>query len=108
LRSPNGWFDPNAFVVPPHGTLGNLGRNILDGPGLSEVDLSLFKDTKLSERLDLQFRAEAFNLFNTANFNTPNLIAFTSATAPPSTTAGVITSTTTTSRQIQLALKLIW
>ena len=108
LRSPNGWFDPNAFAVPPNGTLGNLGRNILDGPGLSEVDLSLFKDTKLSERLDLQFRAEAFNLFNTANFNTPNLIAFTSATAPPSTTAGVITSTTTTSRQIQLALKLIW
>jgi hypothetical protein len=43
-----------------------------------------------------------------ANFNTPNLIAFTSATAPPSTTAGVITSPATTSRQIQLALKLIW
>jgi hypothetical protein len=108
LSSPNGWFDPSAFVVPRNGTLGNLGRNILDGPGLSEVDLSLVKDTKLSERLDLQFRAEAFNLFNTANFNTPNLIAFTSATAPPSTTAGVITSTTTTSRQLQLALKLIW
>jgi hypothetical protein len=68
----------------------------------------LFKDTKLSERLDLQFRAEAFNLFNTANFNTPNLITFTSASARPSTTAGVITSTATTSRQIQLALKVIW
>jgi hypothetical protein len=108
LRSPNGWFDPNAFIVPPNGTLGNLGRNTLDGPGLSEVDLSLFKDTKLWEKLDLQFRAEAFNLFNTANFNTPNLITFTSASARPSTTAGVITSTATTSRQIQLALKVIW
>lgn len=106
--SPNRWFNPNAFLVPPNGTYGNLGRNVLDGPGLSEVDLSLMKDIHLSERLNLQFRAEAFNVFNTANFNTPNLITFTSATAPPSTTAGVITSTATTSRQLQLALKMVW
>ncbi|HXE14786.1 MAG TPA: carboxypeptidase-like regulatory domain-containing protein [Bryobacteraceae bacterium] len=106
--SPNRWFNPNAFVVPPNGTYGNLGRNVLDGPGLSEVDLSLMKDMRLSERWNLQFRAEAFNVFNTANFNTPNLITFTSANAPPSTTAGVITSTATTSRQLQLALKVLW
>lgn len=102
------WFNPAAFVVPPNGTYGNLGRNVLNGPGLSEVDLSLMKDTRVKERLDVQFRAEAFNVFNTANFNTPNLITFTSATAPASGTAGVITSTATTSRQLQLALKLIW
>jgi hypothetical protein len=107
-RNPNRWFNPNAFVVPPNGTYGNLGRNVLDGPGLSEVDFSLMKDMRLSERWNLQFRAEAFNVFNTANFNTPNLITFTSATAPPSTTAGVITSTATTSRQLQFALKLLW
>lgn len=106
--SPNRWFNPNAFVVPPNGTYGNLGRNVLDGPGLSEVDLSLMKNMRLSERWNLQFRAEAFNVFNTANFNTPNLITFTSATAPPSTTAGVITSTATTSRQLQFALKVLW
>jgi hypothetical protein len=106
--SPNRWFNPNAFVVPPNGTYGNVGRNVLDGPGLSAVDLSLMKDLRLNERFDLQFRAEAFNVFNTANFNTPNLITFTSATAPPSTTAGVITSTATTSRQLQFALKLLW
>ena len=106
--SPNRWFNPNAFIVPPNGTYGNLGRNVLDGPGLSGVDLSLMKNIRLSERWNFQFRAEAFNIFNTANFNTPNLITFTSAIAPPSTTAGAITSTATTSRQLQFALKVLW
>ena len=56
----------------------------------------------------MQFRAEFFNIFNRANFGTPNAVVFTSATAAPSPTAGVITSTSTTSRQIQFGLKLLW
>ena len=60
----------------------------------------------LRERLSLQFRAEIFNLLNRANFNTPNLIAFTPSGL--SGTAGAITSTSTTARQVQFALKLLW
>ena len=106
--NPNEFFNPNAFVVPANGTYGNVGRNAFTGPGLTTLDVSLMKTTKLSERLALQLRGEAFNILNHANFNTPNLIVFSSATAPPSGSAGVITSTSTSSRQLQVAVKLIW
>jgi hypothetical protein len=66
----------------------------------------LLKDTRLRERLNLQFRAEFFNLLNHADFNTPNLITLTPTGISPS--AGVITSTSTTSREIQFGLKLLW
>jgi len=105
---PNGYFNPNAFIQPLPGTYGNAGRNILQGPGLAETNVSVAKKISLSERLDLQFRSEFFNLFNRANFNTPNPVVDASATGGPSPTAGVITSTSTTSRQIQLGLKLLW
>ncbi len=108
LGAPSRWFNPSAFVVPPNGTYGNLGRDVLYGPGLAELDLALVKDSRLTEKLDVQFRAEAFNLANQPSFNTPNLIVFTAPTAAPSPTAGVITSTATTSRHLQLALKLLW
>jgi hypothetical protein len=105
---PNQYFNPNAFIQPLPGTYGNAGRNILQGPGLAETDLSLSKKLSLSERLNAQFRAEFFNVFNHTNFNTPNPVVYASATGGPSPTAGVITSTSTTSRQIQLGLKLLW
>jgi hypothetical protein len=112
LGKPSQWFDPNAFLPPPpnSGFYGNLGRNTLIGPGLATWDISGFKTTTLHERLALQFRAEIFNLVNRANFNTPNLITFTASgiTTKTSGTAGAITSTSTSSRQIQFGLKLIW
>jgi hypothetical protein len=85
-----------------------VGRDTLIGPGVSELDFSILKNTILTERLKLQFRAEFFNILNAVNFNTPNTVVFTSATSAPSPTAGVITGTSTTSRQIQFALKLVW
>lgn len=112
LGKPSQWFNPNAFLAPPanSGFYGNLGQNTLIGPGLATWDFSAFKTTTLHERLALQFRAEIFNLLNRANFNTPNLITFTSSTSGTKTsgTAGAITSTSTTSRQIQFGLKLLW
>jgi len=110
LGSPNEWFNPNAFLAPPasSGFYGNLGRDTLIGPGLATWDLSFLKNTPIRERLNLQFRAELFNLLNRANFNTPNAVVFTSATSGVSPTVGVITSTSTTSRQIQFGLKLLW
>ena len=83
--------------------------NVLQGPGLAELDLSASKKFFLTERWNLQFRAELFNLFNRANLNTPNPVVFaTAAPAAASPTAGVISSTTTTSRQVQFGLKLLW
>ncbi len=108
IGSRSEYFNPNAFVVPANGTYGNVGRDTLTGPGIAELDVSALKATRISERINLQFRAEFFNVLNHANFGIPNAIAFTSASATPAPTAGVITSTSTTSRQIQLGLKLLF
>ena len=111
LGKPNQWFNPNAFLAPANtaangGFYGNVGRDTLIGPGLATWDFSVLKDTRIRERLNLQFRAEIFNLLNRANFNLPNAVVFTPSGVSP--TAGVITSTSTTSRQIQFGLKLLW
>jgi hypothetical protein len=108
IGSPPQWFNPDAFLQPPpnSGFYGNLGRDTLIGPGLGTWDFSAVKNTALRERLTLQFRSEIFNLLNRANFNTPNLIVFTPSGV--SGTAGAISSTTTTSRQVQFGLKLLW
>jgi hypothetical protein len=88
------------------GFYGNVGRDTLIGPGLATWDFSVLKDTRIRERLNLQFRAEIFNLLNRANFNQPNAVVFTPSGVSP--TAGIITSTSTTSRQVQFGLKLLW
>jgi hypothetical protein len=105
--NPNQWFNPAAFVAPAFGTYGNLGRGTFRGPGLAALDMSLFKDFAVVERMHLQFRAEMFNVLNHANFAAPNAIVFsTPPTVSPS--AGLITSTVTQSRQMQFGLKLIF
>ncbi len=106
--NPAQWFNPTAFLEPPanSGFFGNLGRDTLIGPGLAVWDFSAIKDTAIRESIKLQFRAELFNILNRANFNTPNLITFTPSGV--SGTAGAITSTSTTSRQVQFGLKLLW
>ncbi|MGA3295708.1 MAG: carboxypeptidase regulatory-like domain-containing protein [Candidatus Acidiferrales bacterium] len=114
LGKPGEWFNPNAFLTEPNngGFYGNLGRDSLLGPGLATWDFSVMKQTPIHERLNLQFRAEIFNILDRANFNTPNLIV---AILPPGSTipqanpsAGAITSTSTTARQVQFGLKLLW
>jgi hypothetical protein len=111
LGNPNQWFNPAAFLAPANtpangGFYGNVGRDTLIGPGLATWDFSVLKDTRIRERLNLQFRAEIFNFLNRANFNQPNAVVFTPSGVSP--TAGVITSTSTTSRQVQFGLKLLW
>ena len=102
--SPNRWFNPAAFVLPTAGTYGGLGRGTYDGPGLASLDVSLLKNTFIAERINLQFRVEAFNLLNHSNFGTPNAIVF--AGTNPSSSAGLITTAATFPRQIQFGLKL--
>lgn len=106
LGNPNQWFNPQAFILPTAGTYGNLGRGVYSGPGLADVDASLFKTTAITERANLQFRAEFFNVLNHANFGPPNTTVFSSGAI--SSSAGLITTTATTSRQIQFGLKLIF
>ena len=94
------WFDLAAFTTQAQFTYGNSGRNILDGPGNRNLDLSLAKSFALTEKFRLQFRAESFNATNTANFGFPgaNLNA-----------AGVGTITNADEpRRVQFALKLIF
>jgi hypothetical protein len=104
--SPVGFLNPAAFLRQATG-FGNAGRNILRSPGFEDIDFSIAKTTTIKERAALQFRAEAFNLFNHPNFGQPtNNLA--------STAFGQILSTRTTrgdlgsSRQLQLGLKLIF
>lgn len=104
-------FAPNGVTAP--GTcsnlLGNGGRNEIYGPGLVDFDFSVVKDTKIGERLDVQFRAEMFNIFNHVNFNPPlvnNVLFNQDGSVNPA--AGALDSTATTSRQVQFALKLIF
>jgi hypothetical protein len=109
----------NANCDPARGTYpqcfnlaGNAGRNILTGPGLSNLDFSVIKDSRISEKLSVQFRAEAFNIFNRANFAVPvtpdNTDIFDSHGAALTETAGLLTSTTTTAREIQFGVKFLW
>lgn len=100
------WFNPNAFVLPAAGTWGNLGRGVFSGPGLADIDFSVFKNTTLSERVSLQFRTEFFNLLNRTNLGTPNATVFSGSSFSP--TAGLITTLATTPRQVQFGLKLIF
>ena len=96
-------FNPQAFVLPPAGTFGNVSRGSLTGPGLVNVDTSVFKKFSLNERMNVQLRVEAFNILNHTNFFYPNAIVFQGRNY--SQTAGQITAAAT-SRQLQLALKL--
>ena len=106
---------PSQANQPPNFTLlGNAGRNILIGPGLSNFDMSLFKNNpvkRVSETFNVQFRLEVFNIFNRPNFAPPTdngQNALFDGSGNPIGGAGVLDTTTTTSRQIQFALKVIW
>lgn len=95
---------------------GNAGRNNMVGPGLTNLDFSIFKNNyirRISENFNIQFRAEFFNILNRANFAQPELSLgntdiFDANGNPATTTAGLLTSTVTDSREIQFALKVIW
>lgn len=99
-QSEAAWFNTAAFVVPPFGSFGNAGRNILEGPGFATFNTSLVKNISATERLNVQFRTEFFNLFNRTNYSLPdNFVG--------SPTFGRITSSGEP-RHIQFGLKLLW
>ena len=111
------WYDATAFVLPPLNesgpgrVYGNLGRMTVIGPGIATLDLSFFKNNfipSIAEDFNIQFRAEFFNILNHTNLGHPSFSRVINSSGVPSPTAGRITSTNTTSRNIQLAIKLLW
>jgi hypothetical protein len=131
--NPNHYIKTECFAIPTAPTLafwqancvgpaypqcfnlrGNAGRNTLIGPGVSELDFSLFKNNyvkRISERFNVQFRAEIFNILNHVNFappSTPTNTDIFDGTGAVNTAAGVLTRTTTTAREIQFAVKVIF
>jgi hypothetical protein len=111
--NPNEYIKLSCFSYPnPSTLLGNAGRNSLTGPGLVNFDFSLYKNNyirRISETFNIQFRTEFFNVFNRANFNPPiaNSTIFDQG-GTPTAGAGSLDSTSTPSRQIQFALKVLW
>ncbi len=104
--NPYQWFNPSAFILPVAGTYGNVGRGVYSGPGLADLDVSVMKMTRLSERMRLQFRSEFFNILNHPNWGVPNQTVFSGTAFNAS--VGLINATATNSRQIQFALKLMF
>ena len=109
------YFNPLAFSVPgtvpdfrgnPIRMYGNAGRSILRGPGSANLDLSIFRDIRTSEKTRVEFRAEAFNLSNTPTFE------LSGATTAPLTVGdpafGKLAGSQTVGRQIQFGLKFLW
>jgi Carboxypeptidase regulatory-like domain/TonB-dependent Receptor Plug Domain len=120
-RTPDQWYNLSAFAPPTVGFRGAAGRNIVAGPNFRTVDLSLNKSFALTEKLNLQLRAETFNLLNRANFDLPSnsddgsqIFSFSPMTssAPasftPLSTAGRINSIIGNARELQLGLKLVF
>jgi hypothetical protein len=100
-RSPDRWFDPSAFAVPAPFTFGNSAANVLYGPGLVNLDLTVARTFRVTEKISLDFRSEFFNLFNDAHFSFPNTVVNTPQ-------AGLISETSSSARQIQFGLKLVF
>ena len=98
------YFDPTAFALPTPGYFGNLGRNTLIGPGLISIDGALNKSFAFGDRSRLQLRGEVFNIPNRPNFAIPNQRDVFTPTGRVGS-AGVITTTLTSSRQIQLGAR---
>jgi hypothetical protein len=106
LGKPSQWFDPHAFLLPLAGTFGNAGRGSVLGPGYWNLDSALHKTFSIKEQVNMQFRAEMFNVFNHPNFASPNPVVFSGNNYNSS--AGQITATSNPSRQIQFALKVMF
>ena len=117
------WLNTSCYTMPPIGEIGNLGGNTIEGPNSMTLDASLVKNTRISERFNLQIRLEGFNVLNRANFRNPGeplAPVYTAATVTPACAVNAnlcstlnpnqnqLTLTNTSSRQIQLGMKLIF
>src|SRR5262249_6732572 len=101
------WFNTNCYTLQPLGTHGTAGRDTIIGPNFWNLDNSLNKNFKVREDLTVQFRAEAFNILNHPSFQQPNVTIF-QGNGSRNAAAGRLTNTTSSPRQIQFALKILF
>ena len=106
----NQWYDPSAFALQGAGFIGNLGRNTLIGPKFFDFDTAVGKTTQVKENISLEFRVEAFNLFNHPTFGIPEQYLYSgvdkNGNEIPNPTAGQITGTVGSARELQFAFKV--
>ncbi|HLH02722.1 MAG TPA: TonB-dependent receptor [Bryobacteraceae bacterium] len=116
--TPDDWINPAAFSIPADGTFGNLGRNTFRAPGIAQLDLGLSKYISITERVNIRFRGDLFNVFNRAQYGAPNadLGSVNAAGAlTPNSNFGIITSTVSsyatgrgTPRELQVSAKIVF
>ncbi len=106
--NPNNWINPAAFAVPSNQTFGNLGRNAFRAPGISQLDMGLSKFINITERLNLRFRADLFNVFNRAQFGAPNADISTSNFGAITSTISAYATGRGTPRELQLSAKIMF
>ncbi len=104
--TPQEWVNPAAFSMPAPGTFGDLGRNAFRAPGISDVDLTLAKDIPITERFKVRFRADAFNIFNRAQYGAPNANISASNFGVITTTLSSYATGRGTPREFQLSAKV--
>jgi hypothetical protein len=104
--TPQEWVNPAAFSMPAAGTFGDLGRNAFRAPGISDVDLTLAKDIPITERMKVRFRADAFNIFNRAQYGAPNANISASNFGTITTTLSSYATGRGTPREFQLSAKV--
>jgi hypothetical protein len=105
------WFNPLAYAAPMKGTYSNQARNQLSGPPTKEVDFSIFKNTKINERINTQFRVEIFNIANTLNLSNPGVTlggGLGQATSTKDVGNGAPGIGVGAPRNVQLALKIVF
>jgi hypothetical protein len=107
LGTPSLWFDPCALAIQPPGTIGAVGKNPIVGPHLWDLDFMVGKKFPITERVNLNFRLEVFNILNHPNFDNMNRTLFVGGSGTRNGSAGQLTTpTATSSRQLQGGLKL--
>ena len=102
------YFNTTAFSTPPPNTFGNVGRNVLHGPRLFEIDASVFRNIRVTERWNLEFRAEAFNATNTPHFDRPDTNYSDAAFGQVTTAHGNQSVQVNENRQLQFSLRLMF
>ncbi|HZS50157.1 MAG TPA: hypothetical protein VFA54_04800 [Bryobacterales bacterium] len=102
------YFGASAFSAPPPNTFGNLGRNVLHGPRLFSIDFSVFRKFRLTERFNLEFRGESFNVTNTPHFDNPGTNFSNNNFGQVTTAQGNQTVKVNENRQLQFSMRLVF
>ena len=102
------WFDTSQFSAPKPGTLGNVGRNILTGPGVVNLDFSLYRNFSITERLKGQVRLDSFNFTNTPHYDNPNTTFGDPNFGQVTTAGGDYGTGSGDPRQFQIGLRLFF